>query len=67
MSNSSIAGSMPALYGPDMKAFKAYADAAREPGDWSTVADMFVASDADAYLSSVGGREAVMNIPLAIY
>ncbi len=59
--------SMPPLYGPDMKAFKAYADAAREPGDWSAVADIFVASDADAYLSSVGGREAVMNIPLAIY
>ena len=58
---------MPPLYGPDMKAFKAYANAAREPGEWSAVADIFVASDADAYLSSVGGREAVMNIPLAIY
>jgi glutaconate CoA-transferase subunit A len=58
---------MPPLYGPDMKALKAYADAARDPGDWSAVASQFVGSDEAAYLDSVGGREAVMKTPLAIY
>jgi len=59
--------SMPPLYGPDMKAFKAYAGAAKDPGDWSAVAEQFVGSDEAAYLDSVGGKEAVMNSPLAIY
>jgi glutaconate CoA-transferase subunit A len=59
--------SMPPLYGPDMKAFKAYADAARDPGDWAAVTNRFVGSDETAYLDSLGGKEAVMNIPLAIY
>ncbi len=59
--------SMPPLYGPDMKAFKAYADAARDPGDWAAVTNRFVGSDEMAYLDSLGGKEAVMNIPLAIY
>jgi glutaconate CoA-transferase subunit A len=59
--------SMPPLYGPDMKAFKAYADAAREPGNWADVSDRFVgASEAD-YLAGIGGKEAVMQTPLAIY
>jgi glutaconate CoA-transferase, subunit A len=58
---------MPPLYGPDMKSLKAYADAARDPGDWSAVASQFVGSDEAAYLDSVGGREAVMKTPLAIY
>lgn len=59
--------SMPPLYGPDMKAFKAYADAAREPGNWLEVSDRFVgASEAD-YLAGIGGKEAVMQTPLAIY
>lgn len=59
--------SMPPLYGPDMKAFKAYAGAAKDPGDWSAVAAQFVGPDEAAYLDSVGGKEAVMNSPLAIY
>lgn len=59
--------SMPPLYGPDMKAFKAYAGAAKDPGDWSAVAEQFVGPDEAAYLDSVGGKEAVMNSPLAIY
>lgn len=59
--------SMPPLYGPDMKAFKAYADAARDPGDWAAVTNRFVGTDETAYLDSLGGKEAVMNIPLAIY
>lgn len=59
--------SMPPLYGPDMKALKSYADAAREPGEWRAVADRFVgASEAD-YLTGIGGKEAVMKTPLAIY
>jgi glutaconate CoA-transferase, subunit A len=59
--------SMPPLYGPDMKALKAYSDAAREPGEWSAVAKRFVGSDEAAYLAGIGGKEAVMNTPLAIY
>lgn len=59
--------SMPPLYGPDMKAFKEYAGAAKEPGDWSAVAEQFVGQDEEAYLQSVGGKEAVMDVPLAIY
>jgi glutaconate CoA-transferase, subunit A len=59
--------SMPPLHGPDIKALKAYADAARDPGDWAAVSDRFVgASEAD-YLASIGEKEAVMSIPLAIY
>lgn len=59
--------SMPPLYGPDMKAFKAYADAARDSGNWAEVSDRFVgASEAD-YLAGIGGKEAVMQTPLAIY
>ena len=59
--------SMPPLYGPDMKAFKAYAGAAREPGEWSKVSAAFVGDNEDDYLASMGGKEAVMNVPLAIY
>ena len=58
---------MPPLYGPDMKVLKAYADAARDPGDWSAVALQFVSNDETAYQTSVGGKEAVMKLPLAIY
>lgn len=59
--------SLPPLYGPDMKAFKAYAGAAKEPGDWAEVAEQFTGADEQAYLASIGGEEAVMNVPLAIY
>jgi glutaconate CoA-transferase subunit A len=59
--------SMPPLYGPDMKALKAYSGAAKEPGEWSAVADQFTGTDEAAYLASIGGEEAVMNVPLAIY
>lgn len=59
--------SMPPHYGPDMKAFKAYADAAREPGDWGAVAGQFVGATEAAYLDNVGGKDAVMKTPLAIY
>jgi glutaconate CoA-transferase subunit A len=59
--------SMPPAYGWDMKAFKAYADAAKDPGDWSGVADRFVGPDEDAYLNSIGGKEAVAALPLPIF
>ncbi len=59
--------SMPPLYGPDMKAFKAYAGAAKEPGEWSAVADQIVGADEAEYFQNNGGKEAVMSIPLAIY
>ena len=59
--------SMPPRYGPDMKAFKAYADAAREPGDWAEVSDRFVGANEADYLAGIGGKEAVMQTPLAIY
>ncbi|WP_232332732.1 CoA transferase subunit A [Novosphingobium aquimarinum] len=59
--------SMPPAYGWDMKAFKAYAAAAKDPGDWSAVADKFVGADEDAYLNSIGGKEAVAALPLPIF
>lgn len=59
--------SMPPAYGWDMKAFKAYADAAREPGDWAAVADRFVGSSEEAYLKTIGGKEAVAALPLPIF
>ena len=59
--------SMPPHYGPDMRAFKAYADAAREPGDWGKMADQFVGANEATYMDSVGGKDAVMKTPLAIY
>lgn len=59
--------SFPPHYGWDMKAFKAYADAAKDPGDWAAVADRFVgASEAD-YLATLGGKEAVAALPLPIF
>ena len=59
--------SFPPLYGWDMKAFKAYADAAKDPGDWAEVAGRFVgASEAD-YLATFGGKEAVAALPLPIF
>jgi glutaconate CoA-transferase, subunit A len=59
--------SMPPLYGPDMKALKAYSDAARDPGEWNAVADRFVGTSEADYLASVGGKESVMKTPLAVY
>jgi glutaconate CoA-transferase subunit A len=59
--------SMPPSYGWDMKAFKAYADAARDPGDWSQVAQRFVNTDEAAYLSTFGGKEAAAALPLPIF
>lgn len=59
--------SMPPAYGWDMKAFKAYAAAAKDPGDWSAVADKFVGADENAYLNSIGGKEAVAALPLPIF
>ena len=59
--------SMPPAYGWDMKALKAYADAAKDPGEWNQVADRFVgASEAD-YLASVGGVGAVAALPLPVF
>jgi len=59
--------SMPPAYGWDMKALKAYADAAKDPGDWQAVAGRFVGSDEAAYLESVGGKEAVAALALPIF
>ena len=59
--------SMPPLYGWDMQALKAYADAARDPGDWSAVADRFVGADEASYLAGFGGKEAVAALPLPIF
>lgn len=59
--------SMPPAYGWDMKAFKAYADAAKDPGEWGAVADKFVAKSEDDYLASVGGKEAVAALPLPVF
>lgn len=59
--------SMPPHYGWDMKAFKAYAGAAKDPGDWAAVADRFVGASEEAYLESIGGKEAVAGLPLPIF
>jgi glutaconate CoA-transferase, subunit A len=59
--------SMPPLYGPDMKALKAYSDSARDPGEWNAVSDRFVGTSEADYLAAIGGKEAVMQTPLAIY
>ena len=59
--------SMPPHYGWDMKAFKAYAAAAKDPGDWAAVADRFVGASEEAYLESIGGKEAVAGLPLPIF
>lgn len=59
--------SMPPLYGWDMKALKAYADSARDPGDWQAVADRLVGVDEASYLAGFGGKEAVAALPLPIF
>jgi len=59
--------SMPPLYGWDMKAFKAYADAAKDPGDWDAVKDRFVGASEDEYLANFGGKEAVAALSLPIF
>ena len=59
--------SMPPAYGWDMKAFKEYAAAAKDPGDWSAVADRFVGTDEASYLEGFGGKEAVAALPLPIF
>ena len=59
--------SMPPAYGWDMKAFKAYCDSAKDPGDWAAVADRFVGASEEAYLESIGGKEAVAALPLPIF
>jgi glutaconate CoA-transferase subunit A len=59
--------SMPPHYGWDIAALKAYAAAAREPGDWSAVSDRYVGANEADYLASVGGKEAVAALPLPIF
>jgi glutaconate CoA-transferase subunit A len=54
-------------YGWDMKALKAYTDAAKDPGDWGAVADRFVGASEANYLASFGGKEAVAALPLPIF
>lgn len=59
--------SMPPHYGWDMKAFKKYAAAAKEPGDWNDVSSAFVGSSEEEYLEASGGKEAVAKLPLPIF
>ena len=59
--------SMPPHYGWDMKAFKVYTDAAKDPGDWNAVKDRFVGASEEAYLANFGGKEAVAALPLPIF
>ena len=59
--------SMPPAYGWDMKAFKAYTDAAKDPGDWNAVKDRFVGANEADYLAGFGGKEAVAALPLPIF
>jgi glutaconate CoA-transferase subunit A len=50
-----------------MKAFKAYTDAAKDPGDWNAVKDRFVGNSEADYLATFGGKEAVAALPLPIF
>ncbi|MDP3675607.1 MAG: CoA-transferase [Novosphingobium sp.] len=59
--------SMPPAYGWDIKTLKAYADAAKDPGDWAAVAERFVGGSEADYLASVGGNEAVAALPLPVF
>lgn len=59
--------SMPPAYGWDMKAFQAYAAAARDPGDWASASKKFVSVSEDEYLAGFGGKEAVAALPLPIF
>lgn len=59
--------SMPPSYGLDMGWLKKYSGAAKDPGDWSALADELVGETEEAYLASVGGKEAVGALPLPIY
>lgn len=59
--------SMPPSYGWDLKAMKAYSSAAKDPGDWSAVAPKFVGESEGGYLESIGGKEAVADLPLPIF
>ncbi len=59
--------SMPPDYGCDMKAFKAYTDTAKDPGDWTAVQDRFVGADEASYLADFGGLDAVKALPLPIF
>lgn len=59
--------SMPPDYGWDMKWLKAYSDAAKDEGGWAAVKDRFVGASEEAYLQSVGGREAVKALPLPVF
>ena len=59
--------SMPPAYGWDMKAFKAYADAAKDPGDWDAVRDRFVGANEEEYIAGFGGKEGVAALPLPIF
>jgi glutaconate CoA-transferase subunit A len=58
---------MPPTHGLDMAWFKKYAGAAKDPGDWAAVSDELVGESEEAYLASVGGKEAVRALPLPIY
>ena len=59
--------SMPPLYGWDLPAMKAYAAAAKDPGDWDAVTARFVGADEGDYIAQVGGLDAVQSLPLPIF
>ena len=59
--------SLPPDYGWDMGWFKKYAAAAKDPGDWASVAAQFVGASEAEYLASVGGMEAVGALPLPVF
>ncbi|WP_336951240.1 CoA transferase subunit A [Sphingobium aromaticivastans] len=59
--------SMGPVYGWDIKALKAYTDAARDPGDWAAISDRFVGKDEASYIENFGGKEAVAALPLPIF
>ena len=59
--------SMPPAYGWDMRWFRQYTAAAKDPGAWSAAARELVADSEAEYLAAVGGMEAVGALPLPVF
>lgn len=59
--------SMPPAYGWDMKQLKAYAASAREEAGWDAYAADIIGADEADYLARVGGKDAVVALPLPIF
>lgn len=57
----------PPRHGWDLKALKAYAAAANEPGGWEAYRTNVIGEDEAGYIARVGGAEAIAALPLPIF